>query len=79
MFLLATVIYAASGPMAANLRAHTKEPLLFVSLLMGVLVGLSTWLLGKYYAALGMAIDYLTMYLLITPMIAAVSQRCRVA
>ena len=79
LFLLATIVYAGCGPMAAYLRAHKKEPLLFVSILMGVLAGLSTWLLGKYYAAFGMAIGYLAVFLLITPITAAVWQRCRVA
>ena len=78
LFLIATIIYTASGPMAAYLRAHKKEPLLFVSILLGVLVGLSTWLLGKHYSALGMAAGYLTIYAMIFPMIVFVWRRCRI-
>jgi O-antigen/teichoic acid export membrane protein len=78
LFLLATIIYTASGPMATYLRAHKKEPLLFISVLLGVLVGLSTWLLGKHYSALGMAAGYLTIYAMIFPMIVFVWQRCRI-
>ncbi|HZX48793.1 MAG TPA: hypothetical protein VFF47_06205 [Nitrospirota bacterium] len=78
LFLIATIIYTASGPMATYLRAHKKEPLLFISVLLGVLVGLSTWLLGKHYSALGMAAGYLTIYAVIFPMIVFVWRRCRI-
>jgi O-antigen/teichoic acid export membrane protein len=77
LFLLASIIYTASGPMAAYLRAHKKEPLLLVSVILGISMGLSTWLLGKYYSALGMAVGYLTIYAMVFPMIVFVWQRRR--
>ena len=78
LFLLATIVYTVDGPMAVYLRAHKKEPLLFISVLLGVLVGLSTWLLGKYYSALGMAAGYLTIYMMIFPVTCFVWRRCRI-
>ena len=77
LFLLATVVYTVSGTMPAYLRAHKKEPLVLVSVLLGLLVGLSTWLLGKYYSAIGMAAGYLAAYVMILPIMALVWRRSR--
>ena len=77
LFLLGSIIYTAAGPMAAYLRAHKKEPLLFISVLLGVLVGLSTWLLGKYYSAVGMAAGYAVVYAMVFPLIVFVWRRNR--
>lgn len=79
LFLLATIVHTASLPMSIYLRAHKKEPLLFVSVLLGVLIGLSTWLLGKYYSALGMAVGYLVIYTMIFPITVFVWRRCKKA
>jgi O-antigen/teichoic acid export membrane protein len=78
LFLITAVIHTASVPMSIYMRAHKKEPLLLLSVTLGCLVGLSTWLLGKYYAALGMAIGYLAIYTIIFPMVVLVWQRCRI-
>jgi O-antigen/teichoic acid export membrane protein len=77
LFLIAFIIHTASMPMSTYLRAHKKEPLVFISVLLGCLVGLSTWLLGKHYSALGMAIGYLTIYALIFPIFVLIWRRCR--
>jgi O-antigen/teichoic acid export membrane protein len=78
LFLITAIIHTASLPMSTYMRAHKKEPLLFLSVLAGCLVGLSTWLLGKFFAALGMAVGYLTIYAIIFPFIVFVWQRCRI-
>jgi len=75
LFLTATVIQSASLPMSIYMRAHKKEPLLYLSIIGGVLIGLSTFLLGKYYSVLGMAVGYLMIYAIIFPMIVFVWQR----
>jgi len=67
LLLITTIIYTVTYPMATYLRAHKKEPLLFLSVILGVLIGLSTWLLGKHYSALGIAVGFLTIYALIFP------------
>jgi len=77
LFLLASVIHAISLPVSTYLRAHKKEPLLFLSVLSGCLFGLSTWLLGKHYSALGMAVGYLTIYIFIFPAIFLLWNHCR--
>ena len=77
LFLGATVLYTSSGTMAAYLRAHKREPLLFVSVLLGVVVGLSTWQLGMRFGAVGMGAGYLACYTLIVPVIISVWKRSR--
>jgi len=77
LFLLATIVHTASLPMSSYLRAHKREPLLFISALLGVLIGLSTWLLGKYYSALGMAVGYLMIYTMVFPITVFVWRRCK--
>ncbi len=77
LFLLAAIIHAACIPMATYLRAHKKEPLVYLSILQGCLVGLSTWVLGKHYSALGMAVGYLIVFAIILPLIIFIWQRCR--
>ncbi|RKZ77575.1 MAG: hypothetical protein DRR19_27735 [Candidatus Parabeggiatoa sp. nov. 1] len=76
-FLLATVIVVSSFPMAAYLRAHKKEPLLLPSLLSAILIALSTLILGKFYAAEGMAIGYLTVNAIIIPIVILIWYRCK--
>lgn len=77
LFLIAFIIQTASLPMSTYLRAHKKEPLVFISVLFGFLVGLSTWLLGKHYSVLGMAIGYITIYAMCFPIIVFIWRRCR--
>src|SRR5258708_21803336 len=77
LFLLATIIYTASGTLSAYLRAHKKEPLVLISVFLALLVGLSTWYLGKYYSALGMAIGYLAGFTIVLPFTALIWRRSR--
>jgi len=44
---------------ATYLRCHKKEPMMLLSIAMGVLCTLSTILLGKYYGVLGMTTGYM--------------------
>ncbi len=78
LFLMTAIIHTASLPMSTYMRAHKKEPLIFLSVLGGILIGLSTWLLGKHFSAIGMAVGYLTIYAMIFPIIVFVWQRCRI-
>ncbi len=77
LFLLAQVVSTASIPFSAYLRAHKKEPLMFLSVLGAILIGLSTLILGKYFSALGMASGYLLINLLIAPLVLIVWWRRR--
>ena len=77
ILLLAQVVQFASIPFAYYLRAHKREPLLFVSIIQGALVTLSTLTLGRYYAALGMVVGYLLVNLIVIPSVVIIWHRCR--
>ena len=77
LLLIAAIINVVSYSMSIYLRAHKKEPLLFVSIFLGCSVGLSTWLLGKYYSALSMILGFLTIYAILFPWIVVIWRRCR--
>ena len=69
IFILAQIISTLSTPFSAYLRAHKKEPLMVISLIYGVLIGLSTFILGRYSSVLAVAIGYLVCNILIIPFI----------
>jgi len=48
-------------PFAIYLRAHKREPFMVMSMVTGILVGISTVVLGYFYGALGIAIGYATL------------------
>lgn len=53
--LVATaVVNHIVGAEAVYLRAHKQEPFLIISVVIGCLIGLSTYFLGKHFAATGM-------------------------
>lgn len=78
IFLLAQIIIAVSLPASSYLRAHKKEPLLFLSVMSGLLIGISTCILGKYYSAIGMAIGYLLINIIIIPFVFVVWYYCKI-
>lgn len=77
LFLATVVLINISTPMASYLRAHKREPLLFISVISGLLLGLSVLVVGKYYSATGIGICYLLVNLILFPFVVLVWQRCR--
>ncbi len=77
LFLLAQLIMTASMPFSAYLRAHKKEPLMILSVISAVLIGCSTFFLGKYYSVRGMAFGYLISNMALMPIVFAIWHRCR--
>jgi hypothetical protein len=77
LFLLAQLIYASVSPTSVYLRAHKKEPLMAFSVVYAVLVGSSTFFLGRYYSATGMALGYLVLNIVCMPIAVLVWYRCR--
>jgi len=57
------VVIAAFG---AYLRAHKQEPFLPLSLALGVVQGLATWLLGMKYSTLGVCAGFFAIHLFIS-------------
>lgn len=77
MLLLAQFIYLSVSPLTTYLRAHKKEPLVIFSLVYAAMVGSSTFFLGKSYSAVGMALGYLIMNVILMPVIFWIWYRCR--
>ena len=50
---------------AIYLRAHKQEPFIWLSVTFGILVGASTYILGKFYGATGMVIGYFLILLIL--------------
>jgi len=78
LFLGAQILFVSSTPFSAYLRAHKREPLMAISVTTAILVGGSTVLLGKHYGAMGMAVGFLAVNVLVYPVILLKWQRCRV-
>lgn len=77
MLLLAQMMTTLSLPFSSYLRAHKKEPLLTLSVLAGILTGVSTLFLGKHYSANGAVIGYLLVNMIIIPLVVVIWHRCR--
>ena len=77
IFLLAQVIQTISFPISSYLRAHKKEPLLFLSVIFAGLNVLSALILGRYFSSTGIAVGYLMANLIIFPCLVWVWYRCR--
>lgn len=78
IFMLAHTITAITAPFSTYLRAHKKEPLLFLSVAAGISIGASTLILGMYYSAMGVAIGYLLITLVLVPITFIIWHRCRI-
>ena len=77
IFIFTQCVVASTIPFAAYMRAHKKEPLLYLSLLSGLLTGLSTFFLGMKYSVMGMAVGYICINMIIAPLVILVWYRCR--
>jgi O-antigen/teichoic acid export membrane protein len=69
IFLVAQLLLVISLPFSSYMRAHKQEPLVALSLLAALLIGLSTIILGKQYGGVGVASGYLVAHLIVIPMV----------
>jgi len=58
IFLIGAVIYSMGLPIATYLRAHKQEPLTQISIIGGLINGISVIFFGIKYGAMGIAIAY---------------------
>ena len=80
IFLAATVLLQAITPQAFYLRAHKQEPFLWLSIVGGLMIALSNWLLGSRFSATGMAVGYLIVVAFVSvPFATLIWHRRRVA
>ena len=77
IFLIAQVLVVFSFPVSAYLRAHKREPLVFLSVVAGFLIAFSTIFLGKYFSVNGIVVGYLGVNMFIVPMIFLVWKKRR--
>jgi len=77
LFIIAQIISVLTFPLSFYLRAHKKEPLLWISLFFGLMVGSSIFIFGRFYGVVGMAMSYLVANLFVTPIVVIIWYRCR--
>jgi O-antigen/teichoic acid export membrane protein len=77
LLVLAQFLFLVASPFSIYLRAHKKEPLMLSSLIYAVLVGCSTFFLGKYYSVIGMASGYLILNIIFMPIVFIIWYICR--
>ena len=77
LLLLGIVVANALSPTSVYLRAHKKEPYALLSISLGVMIGLSSFILGKQFSAIGVAVAYLGSNLILFPWGLAIFYRCR--
>jgi O-antigen/teichoic acid export membrane protein len=75
--LFASIIYGVGLPMSTYLRAHKKEPLMTLSIAHGLSTAILVVILGKFYAANGVALGYLITTTIVTPFVALIWYRRR--
>ena len=75
--LLASLLVAATLPMSTYLRAHKKEPLMMVSIFTGLVTAIVVVVLGKFHSAEGVAIGYLMVTAVISPLVFLIWYRRR--
>jgi O-antigen/teichoic acid export membrane protein len=78
IFILAQIVLVITVPFSTYLRIHKKEPLLYVAVIGGILIGSSTVILGRYYSAMGMGLGYLSVSLILVPITFIIWHRCRI-
>ena len=77
LLLLGIVVANGLAPTSVYLRAHKREPYVAISLASGVLIGLSSWVLGSRFGAIGVAAAYLGANLVLLPWALAIFIRRR--
>ncbi len=78
LFLMAVVLMQLSYPQSVYLRAHKQEPFLGLSIASAVLIGLSTWILGRRFGPTGMAAGYAAVTaFIVVPVGTIIWLRCR--
>lgn len=77
IFIIAQCMVAVSIPFSAYLRAHRQEPLVKLSVLGAFLIGTSTYVLGKYFSSIGMAVGYLGLNIILIPCVFLIWRACK--
>lgn len=76
-FLLGQLVNNAAMPFGSYLRAHKKEPVMVISVILSILTALVCLIFGKLYSATGMAIGSFLVNIIIVPFVFLIWVRCR--
>ncbi len=77
LLICGVIIAHILAPASVYLRAHKKEPYALLSISLGVMIGLSSFILGKQFSAIGVAVAYLGSNLILFPWGLAIFYRSR--
>ncbi len=77
LFCIGTFFAYFTSPFSAYLRAHKREPYLWTSLGQGILSAVSTVLLGRRYGLTGIAVGFIIIMFLKTPIELGIWRWCR--
>ena len=77
LLLIAQCLIMSSMTFSMYMRAHKKEPIMLLNVFGAILTISLVWLFGKHYAAVGMALAYLLVMLIIIPLIFLIWYRCK--
>ncbi|NVN98807.1 MAG: hypothetical protein HXX17_05735 [Geobacteraceae bacterium] len=78
--LLSIVIITVTNCFAIYLRAHKREPFMYLTIFTSILSGISTLVLGKLYSSFGIILGFLAIMLFISlPTIYYIWSKCRIA
>lgn len=67
VFLIATILMQSTTPLSSYLRAHKKEPFMGISITLGILVAITTFVGGKYWGSIGVSFGYLIVNIIVVP------------
>ena len=77
LLLSGVVVGISLHPTSVYLRAHKREPYVAASFATGILISLSSLVLGRKFAAIGVVAAYLGSNLILLPWGMAIFYRCR--
>jgi len=77
VFLLGFIALQVSQCLSSYLRAHKKEPFLFISIGGGLMTGLLVWVLGRKFGPIGAGASFLFVSMVLLPFAFRIWLRCR--
>ena len=77
LFLLAQAFLNVSVPFSCYMRAHKREPLMYLTLFAGISTGSATLILGKYSSVTAVAAGFLTINSIVIPVVFIIWYFCR--
>jgi O-antigen/teichoic acid export membrane protein len=67
--LIGQTFQMISVPFSTYMRAHKKEPVMFLSIFQGILIASSTYFFGRYYGVMGICLSYMLINILSLPLV----------